>query len=269
MKKIVFAGRGKIAADCLSKLAESKQDILVIPAGNEDEKRLLRDRAGENGLSLYEGKIADLSFRPDILFSVLFDKKIKEPLLSESLCVNLHLAPLPKYGGINPFYWALKSDEKEYGVTLHKMDLGFDTGDIIAQNLFDIDPDETARNLFDRSNAAALAMFLEAAPRIIDGNFSTKPQDLSKRSYFGKGLVNYTDLIDMNRPTREVYCDIRARIFPPYQGPTFSLRGQKYSITSAKTLKDKEKDFSFISSSRVIAGTKDGSLDLIVEKINE
>ena len=38
-------------------------------------------------------------------------------------------------------YWPIKNGEKKSGVTLHKIDSGIDTGDIISQLSFDIDED--------------------------------------------------------------------------------------------------------------------------------
>ena len=75
----------------------------------------------------------------------LIKKKNKDYLASYYLInkfkyfVNIHNGPLPKYRGVNPINWALKNNENSHGVTLHHIDEGIDTGDIIDQEIFSID----------------------------------------------------------------------------------------------------------------------------------
>jgi len=47
--------------------------------------------------------------------------------------VNSHYAPLPRYAGYWPELWAIWNDEKDFAVTIHYIDRGVDTGNIIAQ----------------------------------------------------------------------------------------------------------------------------------------
>lgn len=47
--------------------------------------------------------------------------------------VNIHPSLLPKYKGLNAVQQALDNNDKELGVTIHYVDEGMDTGEIIAQ----------------------------------------------------------------------------------------------------------------------------------------
>jgi methionyl-tRNA formyltransferase len=63
---------------------------------------------------------------------------IKTPRLG---IINCHTGKLPFYRGRNILNWALINDEKEFGITVHYVDEGIDTGDIIKQRCFDIKDD--------------------------------------------------------------------------------------------------------------------------------
>ncbi len=60
--------------------------------------------------------------------------------------LNVHGTLLPKYRGMS-LPWAIELGEKENGVSVHLMDEGADTGDLILQKAFPLSPFETYRSL--------------------------------------------------------------------------------------------------------------------------
>ena len=76
-------------------------------------------------------KIEDLVF-----ISTEYDRIIKPHLFKTKWLYNIHFSLLPAYKGVYPSVWPILNGEKYAGVTLHKMDQGIDTGDIIAQKRF-------------------------------------------------------------------------------------------------------------------------------------
>lgn len=61
---------------------------------------------------------------------------LEEKLLNATggVFLNTHVGITPLYRGVHGGYWALASgDPKHFGVTIHKIDKGIDTGDIVAQ----------------------------------------------------------------------------------------------------------------------------------------
>lgn len=53
---------------------------------------------------------------------------------------NIHTGLTPKYRGVHGGYWALyEGSPDEFGVTLHNVDTGIDTGNIIAQEVVALD----------------------------------------------------------------------------------------------------------------------------------
>jgi len=84
--------------------------------------------------------------------SVAFEKIFKKNLLEQMKIINLHPSLLPKYRGPSPEFWALKNGEKHIGITLHWINEGIDTGNILYQDEFKIDYQMTFSQFIDQLN---------------------------------------------------------------------------------------------------------------------
>jgi len=72
---------------------------------------------------------------PDLVCVACFPWRVPTALLTIPThgFVNLHPSLLPAYRGPAPLFWQLRDGLQQSGVTLHRMDQRFDTGDILAQ----------------------------------------------------------------------------------------------------------------------------------------
>jgi methionyl-tRNA formyltransferase len=75
-------------------------------------------------------------YNTDLLVSMSFNQIFKKEILSINKlgAINCHAGALPFYRGRNSLNWALINDENSFGVTVHYIDEGIDTGDIISQH---------------------------------------------------------------------------------------------------------------------------------------
>lgn len=89
--------------------------------------------------------------------------------------INLHLSLLPWNRGMHPDVWA-HVDGTPSGVTLHHIDAGIDTGDIITQREVAIAADDTLRGGYDRLMAASESLFIEHWPLLRTGAAPRTPQ---------------------------------------------------------------------------------------------
>lgn len=89
--------------------------------------------------------------------------------------LNLHPAYLPYNRGWHTPSWAIL-EETPIGATLHFMDEGIDTGDIIHQRTLEISPGDTADTLYPRLKAIELEVFREAWPRLATRTAPRTPQ---------------------------------------------------------------------------------------------
>ena len=90
---------------------------------------------------------------------------------------NLHGSLLPKYRGAAPINWAVINGEKETGVTTFFLKHEIDTGDIIDQERIEISDYDNVGTVYDRLMHLGAELTLKTVNSIIDGTFSTKPQD--------------------------------------------------------------------------------------------
>lgn len=77
------------------------------------------------------------TIKPDIIIvngTRIISKKILNA--TNALFINTHVGITPEYRGVHGAYWALRNNDIENcGVTIHKIDAGIDTGDIILQDI--------------------------------------------------------------------------------------------------------------------------------------
>jgi methionyl-tRNA formyltransferase len=166
--------------------------------------------------------INKIDMEADLIISAGYDKRILKPL-GVIPCFNIHLSPLPRYAGFNPFYWAIKNDEKEWAITLHEAVLSFDTGDIVSQPQFPISLGDTARSLYDRALSHVEPMLNNSIELILSGSFPRMKQDLTKRTYYKKESVNYSQPVIFD-DSQESWKEIRARYFPPFELPKIEVK---------------------------------------------
>jgi methionyl-tRNA formyltransferase len=164
----------------------------------------------------------------DLLFSVYWHRIFKPTVLETGLLnVNMHTAPLPEYRGRFSCSMALLNNDKEFGTTLHIMEKDADCGAIIASKHFAIGNDDTARSLYDKSNALSAELLVEWLPKILNGNLVVEEQAALAartgrpvRSYDRKALEPFLYSEPSNLSLKDADRWLRALTFPPrYEAP--------------------------------------------------
>ena len=157
--------------------------------------------------------------RPDIGISAFFGCILKPELIGifPKGCINLHSALLPYNGGWHTNVWPIL-DGSPAGVTIHYIDAGVDTGDIISQRQIPVDPTDTGGSLHEKITRNLVEQFRMVWPVIREGGNSRIPQDRMRATVHRK-----SELAEISRfyPEREYRaCDLinllRARTYPPY-----------------------------------------------------
>lgn len=84
-------------------------------------------------------------YKIDVVFVITFPWRIPAPILSLPRLgfFNFHYALLPNYKGAHPIFWQIRNGEPFGGLTIHRMDAGFDSGPIAIQQKVPIAPGET------------------------------------------------------------------------------------------------------------------------------
>jgi methionyl-tRNA formyltransferase len=156
--------------------------------------------------------------------------------------LNVHPALLPFNKGSYPNVWSIV-DKTPAGVTLHFMDEGLDTGDIVAQDTVTVSPTDTGASLYHRLEEASIDLFKKQWPSIRAGVVPRHPQ-LGEGTTHRKTDVDRIDCIDPNGTYRaqDLIDLLRARTFPPYYGAYLDLGDRKVYLRlelSDETPKDR------------------------------
>ncbi|NHB91275.1 bifunctional UDP-4-amino-4-deoxy-L-arabinose formyltransferase/UDP-glucuronic acid oxidase ArnA [Photorhabdus cinerea] len=174
--------------------------------------------------------------KPDVIFSFYYRNMLSEDILSlaSSGAFNLHGSLLPKYRGRAPINWAILNGETETGVTLHKMVLKPDAGDIIAQHKVAITETDTSLVLHGKIREAAGKLLDKVLPQIKSGTYISTPQDQSQATYFGRRTAADGE-IDWGKSATEINNLVRA-VAEPYPGAFTFLGERKITIWRASPL---------------------------------
>lgn len=90
--------------------------------------------------------------KPDLFIAIGYPLILHEKILAvpRLLAANFHASLLPDYRGKHPVFWTLRHGEKRAGLTVHEMDTGIDTGEIIYRVRIRTRQDDTVAALYDR-----------------------------------------------------------------------------------------------------------------------
>ena len=203
------------------------------------ERSDLEQSARAHGLRL--ASEAELYAEPpadvDVVVSFLFWNLIREPLISLGRvgCLNFHPAPLPDFRGIGGYNVAILEGLPEWGVSCHFVDEHFDTGDLVAVERFQIDPDsETALSLDTRSQQQLASLFERVMDRLLDG-------DELPRAPQGEGrYVSRAEFEELRvvRPGDDLGRKLRAFWYPPWPGAVVELDGRRLTLVDDGLLAD-------------------------------
>ncbi len=122
----------------------------------------------------------------DVIVSVAATQLFKKDILNlpKMCCINLHSSLLPEYRGVSPSFWTMLNGEEKTGVTVHYMDEKIDSGDIIIQNVINIEKDDTVKMLNEKVADVGAASLIEALKLLENNTVKPIPLDITKGSYF-------------------------------------------------------------------------------------
>ncbi len=167
---------------------------------------------------------------PDMALSVMFGYILAPEFLRTFPhgCINLHPALLPHNRGAFPNVWSIVN-ETPAGVTLHYVDEGIDTGDVIAQKEVAVTVTDTGASLYRKLEVEGMKLLEDTWPAIRAGTSARIPQRSGPASCHRVSDVRQIDEIDLQKSYRgqDLINVIRARTFPPYPGAYFVHGGRK------------------------------------------
>lgn len=175
-----------------------------------------------------------VAYAPEWLVVVGWSQIVNEQLLvaARTGTVGYHPSPLPELRGRAVLAWTILLDRAWTAGSLFTLESAVDSGRILAQRRFDLDPRETLRTLMDKHLATLADMWRSLLPRMAAGEFGGTIQDASGISYCGKrtaddGRIDWTSsAVDVDRLVRAVTA--------PYPGAFTERAGDRLIVWEAE-----------------------------------
>jgi methionyl-tRNA formyltransferase len=129
--------------------------------------------------------------KPDIIVIFSMSQLLKNNIYSIPRlgAINLHPSFLPDYRGPNPDFWQYYDMEMNPGVTVHYVDKGEDTGDIILQDRVSIPLGTISPPLLDLLiGKVGVGLVLKALGQLSENTISIKKQDVGSRTVRARNI---------------------------------------------------------------------------------
>jgi methionyl-tRNA formyltransferase len=145
--------------------------------------------------------------------------------------LNIHASLLPRWRGAAPIQRALLAGDEETGVSIMQMDMGLDTGPVLAQQRVAIAEEDDGGTLHDKLASLGANMMLAALADLRAGRLNGVPQPQSGATYARK-IDKKETVLDWSRAAKDLERQVRA--FRPSPGASTILSGEPLKVWRAR-----------------------------------
>lgn len=249
MLKVVFAGTPEFAKIALEAIQKAGHEIVLVmtqpdrPAGRglQLQASPVKTFALENNIPVIqptslrlEGKYRDEAMAAlnslracdfDVMvvaaYGLILPKEVFDiaEQVDRAGCLNIHASLLPRWRGAAPIHRAIEAGDAKTGISIMQMDLGLDTGPVIAMQDLAISTGDTTGALHDKLAILGGEMILEALSTLNDGKklFSVAQPDqgvtYAQKILKEEAKISWTLSADA--------LDFKIRAFNPFPGAQF------------------------------------------------
>jgi methionyl-tRNA formyltransferase len=193
---------GNLGYELLKKIHDNHQIKFVLSDNNSVS---IHNFCSDNNIPNFNGNprqkkgitfIKDIQV--DVIASINYLFIIDEDIINHSnqITFNIHGSLLPKYRGRTPHVWAIINGEKEAGITVHKIDSGCDTGEIIKQKIIEVKQNDTGGDLLLKYQSEYFNLIEDVLHSIKEKTLTLTTQNNEEATYFEKrtpkdGAINW------------------------------------------------------------------------------
>ena len=245
--RIVFMGSPDFALPSLRSLAQNYQVVGVVTQPDRASGRGRELKAPPVKLLAQELNIPVIqpqklrepeavqklqAWVPDLIVVAAFGQILRKDVLElpKYGCINVHASLLPRWRGAAPINAAVLAGDEETGVTIMKMDVGLDTGPMLAKKSIRIKPDDTAGSLFEALSTMGAELLIETLPAYVDGRIIPQPQPEEGATY-APMLKKEDGFLDFTQPVVDL--ERRIRAMNPWPGAWFEWNGAPLKVHKA------------------------------------
>ncbi|MBQ8146811.1 MAG: methionyl-tRNA formyltransferase [Clostridia bacterium] len=223
--RILFMGTPEFAMNCLKSIYEAGENIVGVVTTQDKPKGRgmvltpsdVKKYALDAGLPVYQpvtlkdGAFLDTlkELDPELIIVVAYGKILPKYVLDYPKygCINAHASILPKYRGAAPIQRAIIDGERETGVSVMKMDVGLDTGDVMLVERVAIEENDNFESVHDKLAIAGEKGLLKAIElfKNNEASFTPQPDEFT----YAEKITKADCLIDFNKSVKSVHDQIR------------------------------------------------------------
>jgi methionyl-tRNA formyltransferase len=167
---------------------------------------------------------------PDCVVVSSYDRILSPPLIDICPFVNVHYAPLPRYRGRAPVNWAIIQGEPTAAISIHLVDDGLDSGNLLFQEEIALTDADTATTVYERLNRIQEQRLGETVIRLVSGwrGMAQNPE----MATYGCARTPADGMIQWCQSAREIDRLVRA-LTAPFPGAFTFLRGRRLIVHKA------------------------------------
>ena len=224
--KIGYFADGKWAHNAFTLLNnDEKVQIMFVCVRYDSSDNVLKQLANDNNIDYIRHPNINseeffntvLKYDCDLFVSMSFNQIFKKKIINmpKHKTINCHAGKLPFYRGRNVLNWVLINDEKEFGITVHYIDEGIDTGDIILQKTYPISDESNYNTLLETAYEKCADLLYKSVKLIISGDVNRLKQSSIHPVGFYCGMRKSGDeILNWNQSSREIFNFVRALCEP-------------------------------------------------------
>lgn len=247
--QIVFAGTPEFGLPCLEALKQSQHTVTAVytqpdrPSGRGRKLAAssVKNWAIAHNIPVYQPlhfktpeKREELAaLQPDVMVVIAYGLILPKAVLDIPRlgCINVHASLLPRWRGASPIQQAVLAGDQESGVTIMQMDVGLDTGPMLAKASCSLAVDETTGSLHDKLAELAAPALITTLNSLASGTAHAELQPNDDVTYAAK--INKEDA-RINWQESAVLIDRKIRAFSPWPIAYSLLEGENIRIHKAR-----------------------------------
>ena len=281
MLNICFMGNPKFAVQTLDVLYKEENIDVKLVVSSKDKKRSrnkvsptpIKQYALDNDIKVvtpdsvnteeFVEQLKDLEI--DFIVVVAFGQLIGKLLLEEfnDRIINLHPSILPKYRGAAPMQFTLLNGDEKTAPTTMLIEKGMDSGDILMQNIVDVDIKDDYYSLEEKMSDLGSKAIRDTLLNFDELYKNRIKQDDDEATYTSK-ISKEMGKIYWEKSSFEIYNQIRALVdFPKAY---FAYEGDNVKVLEAQILDNYQANPGYIyeadSKNNIVIGTGDGAIKI-------
>lgn len=248
--RIIFMGTPEFAVPALVALVEAGHEVVVAytqpPRPSGRGKRLqhspVQQAAETRGIEVRhpvslksaEEQAEFAALDADIAIVAAYGLILPQAVLDAPKhgCLNVHASLLPRWRGAAPIQRAILAGDGETGICIMRMEIGLDTGPVLATARTPVDG-KTAGALTDELSQVGARLMVEVLAGLADYPEVPQPED---GVTYAKKIDKVESRLDFSQDAAAVERQVRA--FAPIPGAFFELDGERYRVLAAEISSD-------------------------------